>query len=1300
MSSPAQAVTTVGAAGRTAIPVCGGATANAPASSPPTAPRTLLDHRLMGGFTVSGNKIYALDSSAKQLVTFDNSYHQVGSYAVVPGGFAVDPSGYSYFVEANYSLVKRSPAGAEVWRHNLASPITGIVGVPVNGTWTLVVQMRTDTQYVDAATGTATGPATLTGGGFSTAHDGSLVATDGLGVTTYGPDLQRINRFAGLTSGAASTPEGAPLHLELEGGAVLLDDGRYLVADGNRGIYLMDRRGVRLGLAATGNFGGLTQSTPLALLGTDLVYMQGTPYSSNQGLSVVSVASVLTWAAGATPDSRLGLGAGLVTGVLGNYFTAGSTPQVKTAFDASWASQSGVSLQYTVRRSDAIAQNAPAVARSLDLTQDVVTKGASLDLSGATGPGAYEVDAHLLDGGTELSATCVHYTVAAPGMTLDLATLPGKADAGGPDGPRAVALADDLGLGAARLALDWRKLLASDGSTDFSKYDVEVQAASTEAARRHVLLSVQLGSGGPERAFVDNGTWGARVQAVIAHFAPYVDYWEPWNEPNISYGTATNYVRNILHPFSEAVKAADPTAKRLGGTVVGVGSVPYWEEIVRAGGLEDMDIAAIHPYPGHNRSFEEEGFVSKIRQTKAAFAAGGKPDLPIWITEFAFWSNGPANWFGQADKSVRAKVICQSLGIDNWEYFLAQGTWGNDGVTFSAIEGDQVVKPAAIALMAARTELQGRAFGQWVPTSTPHVLVARYGPRDGGTDSVLVAWSDDAAVPMVLKGGGGKADLTDQYGRSRTLAVGNNGTLMTLTGSVQYLSVPAGSDLALSPLETWGPDVALASAGATATATSHNPLNLEVKAIDGEGAANGQGDFRSSSAWASAPGDAEPALTVTLSGRTALDRVVYATGGLGSVQSGIRDTDVDVLVSDGTWQRVGQVRNAFAQRTSTVTFPVVTASAVRLTVRSVNLGGYNGGAAPWFWPTDTSSLSDGTQPWYGPAIVREIEAYGPGDLARPADPDAQVPPTAPSPPLVPPTSSPSLPPVMAPPMATPPPSTEPGTPAPVETAPALPPSPNLTTPSAPSTPENPTSPPPSPPTPSGPVSTVTTPPAGSANSAPPTAPATSTSPPTPAPGGTKSSPPLPLATMVRAPESANVIAGMTVLPNARLMTTGGDVLAGHSVQLQIRPHGAGAWSAWADATTDRKGFVRFSIARRVNTDLRVVFAGTPQLRSSTSAVATLYARRVVTVWVSRTAIRRGEDVHLTGRVSPTATGTVYVETLVGGTWRTLVKTTLDHGAYRATYRLPRSGNYVLRIVRLGDTTTVTSRSRVLQFRAV
>ena len=35
-----------------------------------------------------------------------------------------------------------------------------------------------------------------------------------------------------------------------------------------------------------------------------------------------------------------------------------------------------------------------------------------------------------------------------------------------------------------------------------------------------------------------------------------------------------------------------------------------------------------------------------------------------------------------------------------------------------------------------------------------------------------------------------------------------------------------------------------------------------------------------------------------------------------------------------------------------------------------------------YWPTDTPTLADPNTPFYGPAIVRELEIYGPGQVVE------------------------------------------------------------------------------------------------------------------------------------------------------------------------------------------------------------------------------------------------------------------------------------------------------------------------------
>ena len=215
--------------------------------------------------------------------------------------------------------------------------------------------------------------------------------------------------------------------------------------------------------------------------------------------------------------------------------------------------------------------------------------------------------------------------------------------------------------------------------------------------------------------------------------------WEAWNEPNITYGSASEYVTNVLAPFYRAVKAADPTATVVGGSVVGI-SPDYWRQIVAAGGLNYMDVAGIHPYTGHNRSWEEDGALDQLSQLRAVLKRGDQP-VRIWNTEQAWWSDGPFNFLAQADNSARAMLWMRAYGIEKWGYFIPEGSWGNDGVTFSTVQTGGFVKPSALALMTTSAQLAGRPFLGTEDVGVPSAYAMRFGPRPGDASSgeLLVA---------------------------------------------------------------------------------------------------------------------------------------------------------------------------------------------------------------------------------------------------------------------------------------------------------------------------------------------------------------------------------------------------------------------------------------------------------------------------------------------------------------------------------------------------------------------------------
>jgi hypothetical protein len=938
-------------------------------------------------FAITADSIYVLSAGQKFINRYTLSGNLLGTINLnwIPSdNLAVDDSGNVYVARQPYDVVKLDAAGNIVWSRSLVAPIRNLVGHNSPAGW-LIGGVTADTTYFFNPNGGAVGHVPLAGQRFTETADSGLVATNGRYVYDYDASYSKLFSFGAQQTQNDPMPEGAPLHFYQQGAATRLTDGRYLVADATKGIYLVSPRGAVEGLVPDSDLGALTQNSEMQIVGTSLYFSAGGRFNYNQTVSRVALSDLLAYATQPKPlDHRLGFGAGVSTGAPGNYYEPGTSPHLTLSLDDWWKQVPELSVAYTVRRADQVEAHVHPTPVTVSVGSDDIAAGFHLQLP-APAPGAYEADVRLLSAGQPIGATCVHYGVGATGDGLSMSSLPGGADAGGPDGARGVALADIMGLGGHRIAFDWRRLLDASGRTTFSYYDPIVAAALTQSQARGVPFSVQLGSGGPESVFVQNGTWGQRVAEVVQHYAGKVHYWEAWNEPNITGFQPSDYVNKILKPAYAAVKAADPTAKVIGGTVVGMGNYPYWQGIADAGGFSYMDIAGIHPYPGHNRSWEEEGFTNRLQIIRTIAASAGKPNIPVWITEFAWWSTGPSNWYSQADKSARAVLWMKALNIPAWEYFIAQGSWGNDGLDFSAIHANDVVKPVMLSLMEAKNQLDHRAVTGWLDTGIPHAYALGFGAKPGDDSQLTALWTDDLSTGVTIAADANTTvTIADEYGATQTVPiVAGTSSIVGISGSVTYVSAPSNAHIVIKPMESFGANIAQKASGATASATSNNPWNSPDGAIDGATDARGQGDFRSSPAWASNVGDPTPTLTVTLASQQVVDRVLMATGGIGSVQPGIRDYDVEVRGADGTWATVDQVRNNFYTRMVLSRFAPVTASAIRIHVLHVNYGGYAGGAMPWFWPTDAASLSDQTQPWYGPAIVRELEVYGPGavDLA-------------------------------------------------------------------------------------------------------------------------------------------------------------------------------------------------------------------------------------------------------------------------------------------------------------------------------
>ncbi len=187
-------------------------------------------------------------------------------------------------------------------------------------------------------------------------------------------------------------------------------------------------------------------------------------------------------------------------------------------------------------------------------------------------------------------------------------------------------------------------------------------------------------------------------------------------------------------------------------------------------------------------------------------------------------------------------------------------------------------------------------------------------------------------------------------------------TPIDLSGAPVYLSVPAGDTLSVQGAESFGANLALASAGATASATSAASGHPASDVI--QGSAEGW-----SGGWIPLASDTAPTVTVDLAGNPVIDRIVVSGSSIASILPGLRNYTVQAD-EQGTWTTVAKQTDAFFERMERFGFTAVHASAIRVQVSAIDYGGQLGGLLPWFW--DPSEGFPTTAPVYS------VEAYAPG----------------------------------------------------------------------------------------------------------------------------------------------------------------------------------------------------------------------------------------------------------------------------------------------------------------------------------
>jgi hypothetical protein len=949
----------------------------------------------------SGLSVYGLDGSTTTSWALPAALTGYGDNGISQP--VVDPDGNVYISSYYGQTVDAfSPSGTLLWSVDPAggNPTNIFPVISSSGAWELAVSDTQDSSSSDlySAAGAPAGTTTLWGAygsTFTAESNGDLLYSSGQGlIQTWSPDgSTMLDEWGSPDTAGSGAHTGGAFQFYYAGQAAEGPDGDIYTADPLDTLTVTSTAGLLQGATTMGGGLDLEPDGGLWVVGQDVYVDAGAPFTTDSAVEEIPISTVQEYlAAPAAPLDTLGWGAGLATPADGNYFAPGQTPTVTADF-ASWWTQLApqVQLRYSVWTDASMTAERVPASTTVTLPTDAAgLASVSLPLPAAdTVPGPYQVRAELWDTATSpatlVSSTCLPYTVGAPGDHLDLSTLPSGLGAGGPTDPRGVALNSQLGLDGLRGAtIDWSDFLpdcnasaptaatCGPSAMTFTDAPESYFQAAYLAAQDNVTYWVQVTGGDPtSQALVDNDWWQGDIESLVGYYSVVpsgctdcaaVTGWEPWNEANnTGWSDAASYVSQVLQPFYAGVKAADPSATVIGGSSLGV-ALGWWQQLIAAGGLADLDVVAIHPYPGNNDAWEEDGIPGQIKDLEGLIGSH-----PVWITEVGWWSDGDYNYLHQADAVTRAMLWQKVLHIPVWSYFFDEGNFGNDGVTFSLIQtgagGDDYVKPAALATMVTANLTSDRSYLSMPSTGIPQAHDARFGASPTDPGDVDALWSDDlpvtASVTVTSPGGGTvPVTVTSEYGDTRQLALqSGTGYALRLCGQVRYVSYPEGDTLRVRPAESYGANLALASVGATATASSGDAS----AAIAGLAATTGEGQ-----GWSSAPGDTDPTLTVDLRSTRTINRIIVDTQSQGSTANGLRAYTIAVQAPDGSWTTVGQVGSEFRYHERQIIFAPTAAEAVRITVTAVDFGGYYGGGVPPFW-----SASD---PGY--AFIHAVEVYG------------------------------------------------------------------------------------------------------------------------------------------------------------------------------------------------------------------------------------------------------------------------------------------------------------------------------------
>lgn len=236
---------------------------------------------------------------------------------------------------------------------------------------------------------------------------------------------------------------------------------------------------------------------------------------------------------------------------------------------------------------------------------------------------------------------------------------------------QALALIEAGGFQWVRQTFPWADIEAQAGQYDWTPWDRIVTAVREHNLNLIAVLDTSPGwaQSNPEAAYrysppQEMADFGRFAQAFARRYQEEIDYYQIWDEPNLSshwgnaYVDPAGYARLLREGYIQ-VKIADPSSLVLAaglapngeGGPLNLNEVAFLQGLYAAGASDYFDIVAVKPYgfgtgPEDRRVELATLNFSRARLVREVMAARGDENKALWAVEFG-WTALPPGWQGQ-----------------------------------------------------------------------------------------------------------------------------------------------------------------------------------------------------------------------------------------------------------------------------------------------------------------------------------------------------------------------------------------------------------------------------------------------------------------------------------------------------------------------------------------------------------------------------------------------------------------------------------------------------------------------------